>query len=68
MDSQYFIGVDLGTTGTKTAIFDLEGNLLADAYEELELRYPRPGWVEQEPDDFYKSTVNTIKISMNRAK
>jgi len=68
MDGPYFIGVDLGTTGTKTAIFNLEGNLLADAYEELELRYPRPGWVEQEPDDFYESAVNTIRASVKRSK
>ena len=67
MGGPYFIGVDLGTTGTKTAIFDLEGNLLADAYEESQLYYPKPGWVEQNPEDFYKSTVNTIRTSVKKS-
>jgi xylulokinase len=61
MCSQYLIGVDIGTAGTKTSIFDLEGNQLAIAYEESKLYYPRVGWVEQEPGDFYTSSINTIK-------
>jgi xylulokinase len=54
------IGIDIGTTGTKSALFDCEGNLLADAYQESKLYYPRPGWVEQDPQDFYRSTCETI--------
>jgi len=68
MGGPYIISVDLGTTGTKTAIFDLEGNLIADAYEELQLFYPKPGWVEQKPEDFYASTVDTIRLSLKRSK
>jgi xylulokinase len=55
------IGIDIGTTGTKTALFDIEGNLLADAYQESKLYYPQPGWVEQNPQDFYQTTCDTIK-------
>ena len=61
MSSQCFIGVDIGTAGTKAAIFDLQGNQLATAYEESKLYYPQVCWVEQEPEDFYTSTINTIK-------
>ncbi len=61
MCSQYLIGVDIGTAGTKASIFDFEGNQLAVAYEESKLYYPRVGWVEQEPEDFYTSSINTIK-------
>ena len=57
---KYLIGIDIGTTGTKTALFDTEGNLLAEAYEESKLHYPKPGWVEQDPMDFYRSTCNTV--------
>ena len=48
MAKTYLIGVDLGTMGTKAASFDTEGNLVADAYEESKLYYPKPGWVEQD--------------------
>lgn len=37
MPNTYLIGVDVGTTGTKTAIFDGQGNLVADASEESKL-------------------------------
>ena len=60
MTRPYLVGIDLGTMGTKAAIFDAEGNLLAKAYEESRLLYPRPGWVEQDPEDFYASSVRTI--------
>ncbi len=64
----YLIGVDLGTAGTKAAIFDEEGNLIADAYEESKLSYPKPGWVEQELDDFYRSACKTIKEIVGKSK
>ena len=48
MSQPFLIGVDLGTTGTKAAIFDSGGQLVASAYEESILHYPRPGWVEQD--------------------
>jgi xylulokinase len=57
----FLFGVDIGTMGTKAAIFDAEGNLLASAFEESTLHYPRPGWVEQDPDEFYTSSTLTIK-------
>ena len=43
--SAFLIGVDIGTMGTKAAIIDADGRLVADAYDELKLYYPRPGWV-----------------------
>jgi xylulokinase len=61
MANTYLIGVDLGTMGTKTAIFNIEGKLVAEAYEESKLYYPKPGWVEQDPDEIYGSAVRTIK-------
>jgi len=61
MKKSYLIGVDLGTTGTKAAIFDESGNLKALAYEETKLHYPKPGWVEQDPEDFYASAARTIR-------
>jgi len=64
MSPQYFIGVDIGTAGTKATIVDEEGRQLATAYEESKLYYPRVGWVEQKPEDFYASTINTVREIM----
>ncbi len=67
MPNTYLIGVDLGTMGTKAAIFDIDGNLLALAFEESKLIYPKPGWVEQDPDDFYLSSLRTIKECLQKS-
>ncbi|UCB46908.1 MAG: xylulose kinase [Spirochaetota bacterium] len=61
MSSTHVIGVDLGTMGTKAAIFDNNGNLITQAYEETKLYYPRPSWVEQKPEEMYGAAVRTIK-------
>jgi xylulokinase len=44
------IGVDVGTTRTKVAAFDLQGRMLAAAQRDGATRRPRPGWAEQDPD------------------
>jgi xylulokinase len=67
MAKTYLIGVDLGTMGTKAAIFDTQGNQVAEAYEESKLYYPQPGWVEQQPAEIYDSAVNTIRACMQQS-
>lgn len=58
------IGIDIGTTGTKTGIYDETGKLLGSAFEESVLIYPKPGWVEQRPDDIEGSVHRTIRTAM----
>ena len=63
----YLIGVDLGTTATKAAIFDSEGSLLASASQESVLHYPKPGWVEADPEGFYSSACSTIREAVSKS-
>ena len=67
MADTYLMGVDLGTMGTKSGLFDTEGALIAQAYEESKLIYPRPGWVEQEPEDIYGSALRTIRECLEKS-
>ena len=67
MAKTYLVGVDLGTMGTKAAIFDVHGGLKAEAYEESKLYYPRPGWVEQQPDEIYGSALRTIRSCLDQS-
>jgi xylulokinase len=62
------IGIDIGTTGTKTGIYDEAGRLLGSAFEESVLIYPRPGWVEQRPDDIEGSVHRTIRRALEEGK
>jgi xylulokinase len=59
------IGIDVGTSGTKSGIYDENGRLVSSAFEESTLIYPRPGWVEQRPDDIERSVHNTIRNALN---
>ncbi|MGE5601877.1 MAG: xylulokinase [Nitrososphaerales archaeon] len=68
MSKPYLIGVDIGTMGTKAAVFDTQGNLVASAYEESVLHYPKPGWVEADPEDLYGSSVRTIRECLEKGK
>jgi xylulokinase len=60
--TNYLIGVDIGTQGTKAALFDGETMAqLASAFEASKLYQPEPGTCWQEADDIYGSVVRTIK-------
>lgn len=56
------IGIDIGTTGTKTILLDSERKqVVASALAEYPLHTPRPGWTEQDPLDWWRATVETIR-------
>jgi len=56
----YLAGIDLGTTGAKAMIFDDDGCPLSGAYREYPCTYPKPGWVEQDPDLLVDATMDAI--------
>jgi xylulokinase len=61
MQKKYLIGVDLGTSSTKAALYQIDGKLVSEASIEVPLFYPKPGVVEQENEDFYTSAAQTVK-------
>lgn len=56
----YVLGVDIGTSGTKTVLFDQAGAVIASASEEYPLYQPQNGYAEQDPADWYQATIHTI--------
>jgi len=61
MKKKYLIGVDLGTSGTKAALYQIDGILLSEASIEVPLYHPQPGVVEQENDDFYTTAAYAVR-------
>ncbi len=57
----YLLGVDIGTSGTKTVLFDEAGNTVASALEEYPLYQPNIGWAEQDPEDWWQATAASIR-------
>ena len=58
---KYVIGIDLGTSATKTVLFDIQGKILASASREYPLYQPHNGWAEQNPLDWYDAAIETLK-------
>jgi len=67
MPKTYLIGVDLGTSATKAAIYTPDGTLVAEASQDVPVYTLRPGVVEQENDDFYTSAAATVRACLQKS-
>ena len=56
----YYIGVDLGTSAVKLILMDKEGNVVKTVSREYPLYFPKPGWSEQNPSDWYENAVHFL--------
>lgn len=54
------LGIDLGSTGCKAGVFNLEGECLAQAYREYDMLHPQPGWSELDSRDVWRKTREVI--------
>ncbi len=64
----YILGVDIGTSGTKTVLFSEDGTPVASATYEYPLYTPQNGYAEQEPLDWWNASVNGIKDVITESK
>ena len=64
---KYLLGIDLGTSGTKTVLFDQTGAAVASATVEYPLLQPRNGWAEQRPEDWWNAAVSTIRTVLDKS-
>ncbi|MFA5388343.1 MAG: glycerol kinase GlpK [Candidatus Omnitrophota bacterium] len=58
---QYILSIDQGTTGSRAVIYDKRGRIITSAYEEFPQYFPKPGWVEHDPEEIWKSVNNSIQ-------
>ena len=54
---KYILSIDQGTTSTRAIIFDKDSNIIAMASEEIKQIYPKPGWVEHNPNQIWVSVL-----------
>lgn len=57
----YLLGIDVGTSGTKALLIEESGKVVASATDIYPLSTPKPLWAEQEPEDWWKATISTIR-------
>lgn len=63
-----YLGIDIGTSGTKTIAMAEDGTVIADAAEGYPVSYPKPLWSEQDPDLWWNATVKSVRKVMKLAK
>ena len=61
MAKQYLLGIDIGTSACKAALFSEDGKVVAMSSGAYPVYYPRPGWAEQNPDEWWEAVCHTVR-------
>jgi len=64
----HVLAIDQGTTGTTVMIFDAAGGVRGRAYSEFRQFYPKPGWVEHDPEEIWCITQRVIRAALRSAR
>ena len=57
---ELLLGVDIGTSACKVAVFNREGEVIASGNGGYQVYYPHPGWAEQNPDEWWSAVCSAI--------
>ena len=57
----YLLGIDIGTSACKAALFGEDGRVAAHRTAEYPVYYPRPGWAEQNPEDWWAAVCRAVR-------
>lgn len=58
---KYIISIDQGTTGSRAVAYDRTGKQVFRSYQEFKQYFPKPGWVEHDPEDIWRSVNSTLQ-------
>jgi glycerol kinase len=67
MAAAFVLAIDQGTTSTRAVVYDSEGRARGRAGRELGQSYPRPGWVEHDPEEIWNSAVDVVRRALQAA-
>jgi glycerol kinase len=63
----FVVAIDQGTTGTTVLVFDRRGRVVGRAYSEFTQHYPKPGWVEHDPEEIWRVSLRVLRQACRRA-
>ncbi len=64
----YILSLDEGTTSARAALYDDEGRRIAMESRPIECRFPKPGWVEQDPEDIWRAQLESARTALASAR
>lgn len=62
----YLLGIDIGTSACKIAVFDKEGNVISAANGDYNVYYPHQGWAEQNPEEWWTAVCQAVRKAMEK--
>jgi xylulokinase len=68
MAEKFILAHDLGTTGNKASLFDEQGNVYISSLSTYRTEYPRPNWVEQNPEDWWNAVCTSTKQLLSTSR
>ena len=63
----YLLALDQGTSSSRAIVFNTQGQIVASAQQELPQIYPRPGWVEHDPREIWRTQLTTAKEALAKS-
>ena len=64
---KFVLAIDQGTTSSRAILFDEQLTIVAEAQQEIEQIFPRPGWVEHDPHEIWSTTLKTCHNALKKA-
>jgi glycerol kinase len=68
MPATHLLALDQGTTSSRAILFNLRGEVVSVAQQEFTQYFPKPGWVEHDADEIWRTQMATARAAMRRAK
>jgi glycerol kinase len=68
MKTAHVLAVDQGTTSSRAMVFDRKLKVVGTAQQEFRQIFPRPGWVEHDPEEIWRTVVATCRAALRKAK
>ena len=65
---KYILSIDQGTTSSRAILFDHAGNMTGLTQQEFRQIFPRPGWVEHDPEEIWTTTLATCRKALEKSK
>ena len=63
----YLLGIDIGTSACKVAVFEKSGTVVAAANGDYPVYYPKEGWAEQNPEEWWSAVCQAVKKAIQKA-
>jgi glycerol kinase len=67
MGEKFILAIDQGTTGSRAIAYDRDAHVVSQSYRQLTQYYPRPGWVEHDPEEIWQSCLFVIEQILTRS-